>query len=420
MRETNEQGPAPERPASALDAFFAWPWTAATQIAQANLRLVESLMPQTKPEPSRGSSLGLSFPWTTANTIALELASMRLRNFSTSADGPATLICAPYSLHGATIADFAPGHSVVERLCQSRLSRVFVTEWRSATPQTRYFTIDNYLADLNVAVDELGPPIDLVGLCQGGWLALVYAARFPKKVRRLVLVGAPIDIAAAESQLSRLVGDVPLRMFHEFVRLGEGIVHGERMLGMWGSKGPDEAEASLQTPGDMDPVRRGELSERFRQWYAETLDLPGSFYLQVVKWLFKQNRIAEGRFVALGQCIDLSRLRAPVFLLAGSEDEVVSRDQLFAVARLVGTPPEHLVKMVEPCGHLSLFLGAEVLDGAWRKIARWLVQDLDEPQLRKSGKSDAPGVGGTGASESRTDDPGEGTSALTRTAHPSA
>jgi hypothetical protein len=37
-------------------------------------------------------------------------------------------------------------------------------------------------------------------------------------VRRLVLVGAPIDIAAAESQLSRFVADVPLGMFDELVR----------------------------------------------------------------------------------------------------------------------------------------------------------------------------------------------------------
>jgi poly(3-hydroxyalkanoate) synthetase len=305
-----------------------------------------------------------------------------LRNFSTDTGGLATLICAPYALHRATIADFAPGHSVVEVLRQGGLSRVFVTDWRSAMAETRYFTIDNYLADLNVAVDELGPPVDLIGLCQGGWLALVYAARFPKKVRRLVLVGAPIDIAAAQSQLSRFAGDMPSTMFDEFVRSGDGIVHGEQMLGMWGlSHGPDEAEKSLQTPGDIDIERRRELSERFRQWHAETVDLPGSFYLQVVTWLFKENRIAKGTFVALGQCIDLAKLEAPIFLLAASHDEVVSRDQLFAVARLVGTPADQLVRMTEPCGHLGLFLGAEVLGGSWRKIASWLLQDLSEPQI---------------------------------------
>jgi pimeloyl-ACP methyl ester carboxylesterase len=52
-------------------------------------------------------------------------------------------------------------------------------------------TIDSYLSDLNVAVDDIGPPVDLIGLCQGGWLSLVYAARFAGKVRRLVLAGAP-------------------------------------------------------------------------------------------------------------------------------------------------------------------------------------------------------------------------------------
>jgi hypothetical protein len=79
-------------------------------------------------------------------------------NFSTETGGLATLICALYALHSATIADFAPGHSVVEALCQGGLPRVFVTDWRSAPPETRYFSIDNYLADFNVAVDELGPP----------------------------------------------------------------------------------------------------------------------------------------------------------------------------------------------------------------------------------------------------------------------
>src|SRR5258705_13993264 len=133
--------------------------------------------------------------------------------------------------------------------------------------------MDNYLADLNVAVDELGPTVDLIGLCQGGWLALVYAGRFPKKVRRLVLVGAPIDIAATESQLSRFVADVPLRMFDELVRQGEGIVHGDRMLESWGiSSVFNEAEAVLQIPPDLDSARGCELIGRFWKWYGETLD----------------------------------------------------------------------------------------------------------------------------------------------------
>ncbi|HXB77664.1 MAG TPA: alpha/beta fold hydrolase [Bradyrhizobium sp.] len=389
MSESDEHGPASDRP-SALEVFLAWPLAAASHIAQTNIRLFETFLPPANPRPSRQ----LIFPWASPNTISLELGTMSLRNFSTRNDGRATLICAPYALHGATIADFATGHSVVEKLGQCGLSRLFLTEWRSATADMRYFTIDNYLADLNVAVDELVPPVDLIGLCQGGWLALVYAARFPNKVRRLVLVGAPVDIAAAKSSLSNFAADVPLGSFHELVRLGKGIVHGQQMLGLWGiSHGPNEADATLQAGEAIEPPEREALVERFRQWHAETVDLPGSFFLQVVEWLFKDNRIAEGRFVALGQTVDLSKLTAPIYLLAGSDDEVVAVDQLFAAARLVGTRGEHVVKMIETCGHLSLFLGTEVLGRAWPDVAGFLLRDFNEPQAIAERK-DAPAVGG--------------------------
>src|SRR3979411_899681 len=178
--ETSEPGGEPRaalgmsRSDSALESFLVWPLAAAALAGKANVRFLEDLMSSVSGKRSVSSSL--SFPWSTSNTVALDLASMRLRNFSTEPGGLATLICAPYALHSATIADFAPGHSVVEALRLGGLSRVFVTDWRSATPETRYFSIDSYLADLNVAVDELGPPVDLIGFWPGGWCGVGYSA----------------------------------------------------------------------------------------------------------------------------------------------------------------------------------------------------------------------------------------------------
>jgi len=124
--------------------------------------------------------------WTTPNRIALELPSMRLREFSGGGDNIATLVCAPLALHDATLTDFAPDHSLVAALQMAGLRNVFVTDWRSATPEMRFFSIDSYLADLNVVVDELGGYANLIGVCQGGWMALAYAARYPSKIRGVV------------------------------------------------------------------------------------------------------------------------------------------------------------------------------------------------------------------------------------------
>src|SRR6267142_2217246 len=90
------------------------------------------------------------------------------------------------ALHGAVVADLAAGHSLVAALRGAGIERLFMVDWRSASAEMRFLGIDDYLADLNVLVDHLGGLVDLVGLCQGGWLSLVYAGRFPAKVRKLV------------------------------------------------------------------------------------------------------------------------------------------------------------------------------------------------------------------------------------------
>jgi poly(3-hydroxyalkanoate) synthetase len=254
------------------------------------------------------------------------------------------------------------------------IKHLFVTDWRSASSDMRFLSIDNYLAELNVLVDELGGMVDLIGLCQGGWMALVYAARFPAKIRKLALAGTPIDIAAGASRLSELARNTPLAIFRDLVELGGGRVLGQHALRFWEPHAPDAATVRnlLQASPTMSPEAFRRLESRFRDWYAWTLDLPGSYYLQVVEHLFKDNRLASGRFVALGRTIDLSTVRCPLFLLAARDDDVVGREQMFAVEHLVDGKLCTVEKTVAPCGHLGLFMGRDILADVWPGVARWL------------------------------------------------
>ena len=314
--------------------------------------------------------------WATPNTIALELKAVRLRDFSAAKDGVPTLLCAPFALHGSAVADLAPGHSLVAALRNAGLRRLFVTDWRSATPEMCHLGIDDYLAELNVLVDQLGGAVNLVGLCQGGWLSLLYAARFPAKVQKLVLAGAPIDIAAGQSALSALADASPLALFHELVKLGDGRVLGRKVQKFWGAETLDthEIHKLLQTPEPIGSPAFAALEVAFREWHAWTVDLPGTYYLEVIEKLYKRNEIAAGAFVALGERIDLGKLRVPLFLLAARDDELVAPAQLFAAENLVGTPPRAVQKALAPCGHGGLFMGRTILAEYWPSISRWLVE----------------------------------------------
>jgi poly(3-hydroxyalkanoate) synthetase len=356
----------PEFPAS----LFAWPALMAASVGEAFAASLATRPAEHDPPAERRPL------WTTRHCIHLELGTMALRDFSCGDGGTPTLICAPFALHTATIADFAPGRSVVEALRGGGIERIFVTDWRSAGPDMRFLSIDSYLAELNVAVDELGAPVDLIGLCQGGWMALVYAARFPRKVRRLALAGAPVDIAAGQSQLSQMTVQLPLAAFEEFVGSQGGRVLGQRVLQIWGTALiADDWRRVLQLAPEDNSGAAEELQRRFEDWYDLTVDLPGTYYLQVVSWLYQQNRLATGNFVALGRKIDLARLYHPIFLLGARDDEVVAPEQLFATASHVGTTKERVVTVAEPCGHLSLFLGAETIRGTWSRIAQWLREE---------------------------------------------
>jgi poly(3-hydroxyalkanoate) synthetase len=353
---------------------FLWPALAAasaSEISAAAAKQFAGLAFGAEASPATGEP-----KWTTPNTIALELKTVRLRDFTTAQNRIPTLLCAPFALHGAAVADLAPGHSLVAALRGAGLRRLFVADWRSANADMRFLGIDDYLADLNVLIDQLGGMVDLVGLCQGGWMSLLYAARFPMKVRKLVLAGAPIDIAAGQSGLSALVDASPLALFHELVKLGDGRVLGHKVLNLWGPEilDAEDIHQLLQTPEQIGSPAFAALEAIFRDWHAWTVDLPGTYYLEVIERLYKRNELATGHFVALGQTIDLKNVRAPVFLLAARDDELVAPAQLFATERLVDTPSHKIRKQLVPCRHVGLFMGKAILNEYWPRIARWIVE----------------------------------------------
>jgi len=316
-------------------------------------------------------------PWATRNRVFLELDTQCVRDFSAArARGTPVLVVAPYAGHRATIADYRRGQSLVETLMQSGLGRVLVTDWKAATPEMRDFDIDVYLAELNVAIDELGGKAHLVGLCQGGWMSAMFAARFPGKVSSLVLAGAPIDTQAGHGAIRKLANRLPMSFYEEIVAAGGGLMRGKFMLAGWKSMHPDEQylDKYLDLYSHIEDKSYVSRTERFARWYENPIDLPGRWYLQAIRELFKEDRLARGRFVALGRRLSLRDIRVPAYLLAGDADDITPREQVFAAERLFGTPRRGIVKKLTPGGHIGLFMGTRTLRETWPTIAAWILR----------------------------------------------
>lgn len=316
----------------------------------------------------------------TANTVALDLHTLRLREFGDARSSAVpTLVDAPYAGHTATIADYHKGQSLVETLLANGHRRVLLTDWKSAGPDMKDYDIDNYLAELNVCVDDAGSRLNLVGLCQGGWMSAMYAARYPEKVSTLVLAGSPIDTQAGDGPLKQMVNEMPASFYKELVEAGGGLMRGRFMLEGWKTMHPEAqyVDKYLRLYEHIDDPDYVSKTETFERWYENPIDLPGRWYLQAVNELFRENRLAKGQFVGLGRRLALGDIRCPVYLLAGDADDITPKEQVFAAENLVGTSKAGIAKALAPGGHVGLFMGEKTLRERWPEIARWILRHQD-------------------------------------------
>lgn len=319
--------------------------------------------------------------WVTPNKTVFELKTMQLRDFSGgSIEGLPIIIDAPHAGHSATIADYSADQSLVQTLKATGLGRIYVTDWKSASDDMKDFTIDTYLEDLNTAIDNLGGKVHLIGLCQGGWMSAVYAARFPGKVATLVLAGSPIDTSVGESMVKDLANTLPMSTYRELVAAGGGRLLGKFMLSGWKSMHPTDqyfkkyADLFMNIE-DKDYIKH---AEEFARWYEAPLDLPGVYYLQAVEWLFKENRLVKGTFVALGKTISLKEITIPVYMLGGEADDITPPEQVFKAEHYLGTPKNEMARKLVPGGHIGLFMGSKTLKTAWPEISQWILAHSEE------------------------------------------
>jgi poly(3-hydroxyalkanoate) synthetase len=250
------------------------------------------------------------------------------------------------------------------------LTSLYVLEWLGATPETRDTSIGEYIESVREAIARIGGPVNLIGDCQGGWLATLYTAMYPEDVATLTIGGAPIDfhsdnaaIADAVKVISATRGMEPYRLA---VELGGGVLRGELLLGGFIALQPQtEVKKHLELMLHLDDDEFVQRYAEFQDWYTFTQDLPGAMYLWAVEHLFLGNELVRGTLEIDGRPVKLGSIVCPVNLLAGAEDHITPPDQVFALADHVGTAPDKITKLLTSGGHLGLFMGRNALKNAW-------------------------------------------------------
>jgi hypothetical protein len=147
--------------------------------------------------------------WATPHEIVFETAITRLRDFSQGStdDVVPTLVLPPQAGHDSCIVDFSPVQSQMQVVRAAGLTRLYSMDWIGATQATKNTTVDDYLVDLDRALDHIAPDGGKVNLVGG----------LPGRLARDDLRGASprarehADHRGRPDRLPRRGGDRPLR-----------------------------------------------------------------------------------------------------------------------------------------------------------------------------------------------------------------
>jgi len=300
----------------------------------------------------------------------------RLRDYGTAgAEISLLIVAAP--IKRPYIWDLAPTVSAI-RYCLDHGLRVYLIEWIPPTVTDVPVGLDECSQAISECVRKIssepnGTRPFLIGHSLGGTLAAVYSACEPHAIRGLLLLGAPLCFQPATSKFrDALVAMVPPDLADAAVVPGSLLSHASAFASprafVWSRLA--DAAASISDR------RALEIHARVERWALDEAALPGRLVLQILEWLYRENRFSRGVLTVLGRRIGPSDLSLPTLAVVNTADEVAPLASIEPFLEVLPTKDTSLIKYPGETGvalqHLGVLVGREAYSSVWPNILAWL------------------------------------------------
>ncbi len=315
-----------------------------------------------------------------ARECVLEQDKVRLYRYTASTGEnttrPAVLVI--YALvNRPWILDLKKDRSFIARLLEEGMD-VYLLDWGYPEDDESSYGIDKYVCDyMAICVETVSrlshqEQINMLGVCQGGTLALCYSALFPEQIRSLVCMVTPVDFCTSDNTLGNWVrhvdvdrvvdyyGNVPGSyldtVFRGLKPLSNGIKKYIRMI--------------LASGNDSDDSSKLDDFIAMERWLMDTPDQPGEFFRQFVTWFYQENQLVNNKLELAGKRVLLKHINCPVFNITATQDHLVPLSASSKLGELVDG--EQYRECQINTGHIGVFVSSESLTTTPVQIAQWI------------------------------------------------
>jgi polyhydroxyalkanoate synthase len=224
------------------------------------------------------------------------------------------------------LGDLTRERSLFRQLLEAGI-QVYAISWKNPLPEHAGWSLETYADGVISAIRIMRriagvKRIDLMGLCAGGLTAAVAAgvldARGDNWIKSLSLFVSILDNQPGDSDFTLFVTDETVAAQKARVR-AEGMMRERDILEMFAMLRLDESIFSFVRSNYF----RGEapLAHPLLFWSMDYTRVPAEMQCDFID-LAHQNPLAKRQWTALGERIDLSRIRYPVYIMAGTTDHI--------------------------------------------------------------------------------------------------
>ncbi|SMF40982.1 poly(3-hydroxybutyrate) depolymerase [Alteromonadaceae bacterium Bs31] len=307
---------------------------------------------------------------------------------------PRVLLVAPLSGHYATLL-----RRTVDAMLPDH--EVYITDWADARdvplPRGR-FDLNDYIDYLMDIIEVLGPDLHIIAICQPGPAVLAAVSVLSETQSEylpasMTIMGSPIDTRKSPTVPNQVAMERSFDWFKDNMIYtvpwpNKGVMRrvypGFLQLGGFITMNQDRHMLAHQkyfeqmVGGDCDSVQK---HREFYDEYLAVLDLTEEFYLQTIRDVFQEHKLAKGEFYHHGQRVQPDKItQVALMTVEGENDDISGIGQTQAAHDLcVNIPSNMQVDYIqEGVGHYGVFSGKRFRSEVLPKMRDFMRSHVDE------------------------------------------
>ncbi len=277
------------------------------------------------------------------------------------------LVNRPYML------DLQPDRSLIRGLLARGLD-VYLVDWGYPDRGDSALSLDDYVnRHLGACIDHVRrehgiPSVNLLGVCQGGTMAICHASLHAERVRNLVTMVTPVDFHTDDNLLAKWARRLDVDAIVDAL----GNVPGELLNAAFVALMP--LRLTVRKYAGLADIAhdRGALENflRMERWIRDSPDQAGTAFRQFIRDFFQENRLVRGGLEIGGRAVDPRAIHCPILNVYAKQDHLVPPSASRPLGGLVSSSDYTPFEL--DGGHIGIYVGRNAQQLLPGTIARWL------------------------------------------------